>query len=154
MEAPAVPPSSALRFRARLATRWSDEDSVGVLNNAVYLTLLEEARYRYFDHLGLIRPDHRFRFLLGQTSIRFLAPGRGPAEIEIEMATTALGSKSFRQAYRILGPEGTAWAEAEAAMVIWDLERRRSAPIPPAFRQRVAAFEGLDAAPQKPEGAE
>jgi len=38
-----VPPSEAIRFRARCRTRWSDEDSQGVLNNAVYLTLLEEA---------------------------------------------------------------------------------------------------------------
>ena len=33
-------------------TRWCDEDNQNVLNNAVYMTLLEEARVAYFLQLG------------------------------------------------------------------------------------------------------
>ncbi len=146
MEPPQVPAPQQIRFRARLWTRWSDEDNQGVLNNAIYLTLLEEARYRYFDHLGLVGADNRFSFLLGQTNLRFLAPGRGPAEVEVEIATTRLGRKSFSQAYRVREAAGGAvWVEAEAAMVIWDEEARATAPIPAPFRAAVAAFEGLEA---------
>lgn len=144
MQPPRVPPSASIRFRARLWTRWSDEDNQGVLNNAVYLTLLEETRYRYFDHLGLIGAHHGFSFLLGQTNLRHLAPGRGPAEVEVEAATTCLGLKSFAQAYRIRdAAAGTVWAEAEAAMVMWDARAAATVPIPEAFRRAVAEFEGL-----------
>ncbi|MBC8328091.1 MAG: thioesterase family protein [Planctomycetes bacterium] len=146
MEPPRVPPSDQIRFRARLWTRWSDEDNQGVLNNAVYLSLLEEARYRYFDGLGLIESCNAFSFLLGQTDLRFLAPGRGPAEVEVELVTTRIGRKSFGQAYRIRPADGgPPWVEAEAAMVMWDGAAQETIPIPPAFRAAVADFEGLAA---------
>ena len=144
MQAPQVPPSSNFRFHARCRTRWSDEDNQGVLNNAVYLTLLEEARFQYFQHLGQIGIHKHFTFVLGQVLVRFLAPGRGPAEVQVAIATVHLGNRSFRQAYRIQDAEdGTVWAEAEAEMVIWDGKQRCSAPMPEAFRQALASFEGL-----------
>lgn len=144
MEAPAVPPSEDIRFRAQCQTRWSDEDNQGVLNNAVYLTLLEEARYQYCNHLGLITPDQHFRFVLGQTTVRYLAPGRGPCAVTVETKTIALGTRSLTQQYRVLASEsGEVWAEAEAVLVIWDQDQGGSAPMPEDFRQAIARFEGL-----------
>lgn len=144
MSTPTVPSSDLIRFTAKCRTRWSDEDNQGVLNNAVYLTLLEESRYQYFEHLGQIGKHNHFTFVLGQTGVRFLAPGRGPAEVHVEVVTTRLGSRSFSQAYRIKdGVDGTVWAEATADLVIWDGEARSSAPMPSAFRDAIADFEGL-----------
>jgi len=144
MDAPLVPPSETIRFRATCHTRWSDEDSQGVLNNAVYLSLLEEARYQYCDHLGLITAEKHFTFVLGQTTVRYLTPGRGPCAVEVETVTTALGKRSFTQHYRVREADGgLVWAEAEAVLVIWDSQTGGSAPMPDAFRQAVAAWEGL-----------
>lgn len=144
MTVPEVPSSDQIRFQAQCRTRWSDEDNQGVLNNAVYLTLLEEARYQYFDHLGQIGIHNNFTFVLGQTSIRFLAPGRGPAEVSVEIITTRLGTRSFAQAYRVKdAADGTTWAEAVADLVVWDGEAQSSAPMPDAFRKAMADFEGL-----------
>ncbi|MEW6074001.1 MAG: thioesterase family protein [Planctomycetota bacterium] len=141
MQPPSVPPSRDLRFRVRLRTRWSDEDNHAVLNNAVHSTLLEEARYAYFSNLGLVA-ENRFPFLLLQTNIRFLAPGRGGCEAVVEMGTTHLGRKSFTQAYRILAGEGgEVWCEAEAVLVAWDGATGRSAPMSEEFRRRVEEFE-------------
>ena len=142
MEAPQTPESFS--FRCPLTVRWSDEDNQGVLNNAVYLTLLEEARHAYFSRLGLLE-GNRFPFVLAQTNIRFLAPGHGPAPVEVELATTRLGDKSFEQAYRIRGADGTPWAEAEALLVAWDNGARRSCSMSDGFRRAVAEFEGLPA---------
>lgn len=145
MPAPEIPADAEFRFRALLSTRWSDEDMQGVLNNAVYLTLCEEARYRYFDSLGLIGADRHFPFVLAQNNIRFVAPGYGPAEVEVDLRTVALGTSSFRQVYRIRhAADGAVWAECEALLVSWDPARRGSTPIAPAFREAIARFEGLD----------
>lgn len=76
MELPQVPPDASLPFACELFTRWSDEDNQGVLNNAIYLTLFEEGRHRYFLGLGLL-DSAQFPFLLAQTHLKFLAPGRG-----------------------------------------------------------------------------
>lgn len=146
MDTTRIPPSEAMRFRFPLRTRWSDEDSMGVLNNAVYLTLLEEGRLRWCERLGLLSGFSGFGFVLAASNLRFLAPGRGGAEVELEMATVALSLKSFTQAYRIRDAAGTVWLEAAAVMVMWDPARRRAAPMPDEFRRAILRHEpGLGA---------
>ena len=139
MDAPQVP--QTLSFTARLHTRWSDEDTQGVVNNAVYLTLLEEGRYRYFDALGLLR-GNAFPFVLAQTNARFLAPLRAGRELELSLATVHVGTTSFRQAYRLCDPgDGTVALEAEALLVGWDAEQRAKEALTEAFKEAVRAFE-------------
>jgi acyl-CoA thioester hydrolase len=141
METPHVPEPARLRFRARISTRWSDEDNQGVLNNAVYLTLFEEARHRYFGGLGLLQAN-QFPFLLAQTNVAFLAPGRGGCEVIVEAATTKLGTTSFQQAYRVRDAAGgQVWCEAEARLVCYDPATRAKAPLAPAFRRAIEEFE-------------
>jgi len=143
MEDPAVPPSDQLRFRARLWTRWVDEDAQQVLNNAVYMTLLEEGRHRYFGELGLLLGND-FPFLLARTSIAYLRPGRGGREVELELATVRLGTSSFEQVYRLREVASQeVWCEARALLVTYDPETGEKRPMEPSFRARVAEFEGL-----------
>lgn len=141
MEAPRVPPPEAMSFRYPLRTRWSDEDAMGVLNNAVYLSLFEEGRLRWCKELGLLGGFGSFAFVLAATNVRFVAPGRGGAEVELQMRTTSLGQKSFVQAYRVRDEDGATWAEAEAVLVTWDAARRRAGPMSEAFRAAVLARE-------------
>jgi YbgC/YbaW family acyl-CoA thioester hydrolase len=153
MDAPHLP--QTFRYHARARTRWSDEDNQAVVNNAVYLTLLEEARHGYFGALGLLAAN-RFPFLLAQTNIRFLRPGRGGVELDVAVATTHLGRTSFVQAYRVspLDAAGApdferAWCEAEALLVVVDRDAR-PAPMADGFRAAVAGLEGLPAATPGP----
>ena len=141
METPQVPPSSDFRFRVRLHTRWSDEDNHGVLNNAVYSTLLEEARHAYFLELGLME-QNRFPFVLAQTNIVYFAPGTGGVDVDVEALTTKLGSTSFTQVYRVREADGgTVWCEAEARLVCLDSAGAKQ-PLPDALREAVYALEG------------
>lgn len=136
-----MPASAELRFRARLWTRWSDEDNQQVLNNAVYLTLFEEGRHRYFGALGLL-DDWHFSFVLMQCNARYLKPGRGGVEVELEMGTTHLGRSSFTQAYRLRDAHsGELWCEAEALLVCWDPAKRASQPMDARFRGAIEGFE-------------
>lgn len=142
MLAPQVPPDAALPFRFSLRTRWSDDDALGVLNNAVYLTLCEEGRLRWCERLGLLEGAGGFPFVLAACTIRFVAPGRGGAEVALHMGTTRIGRSSFHQAYRIThAADGAVWAEAEATLVCWDAQRRASTPMPEPFRAAILAHE-------------
>lgn len=135
MEPPFVPASAALQFRFTMQTRWSDEDNQGVLNNAIYPTLFEEARHRFFGERGLLS-DNRFPFLLAQSNVRFLAPGAGGLEIVVEGGTTHVGRSSFVQVYRVLPVDGgPAWCEAEALLVVVDPTTGRPTPMEARFRQ-------------------
>jgi acyl-CoA thioester hydrolase len=143
MEVPAIPPSDTFRFRTERCTRWSDEDTQGVVNNAVYVTLLEEARFDYFSGLGLVN-GNEFPFVLMQTNIRHLAPSRGGDAMIIELRTVELGSSSFRQQARILQKDSrVVLVEAEVLLVAWDSAGRCKVSMSEEFRASVSAFEGL-----------
>ncbi len=139
MQLPNVPPSEAMRFRVRIATRWSDEDNQQVLNNAVYMTLFEETRYRYFrDLLGA----NHFPFLLAQTNVAFLAPGRGGEDVECECATTQVGSTSFTQCYRVREvSSGRVLAQAQARLVTYDPRTGKKVALPAELRAAIEARE-------------
>jgi acyl-CoA thioesterase FadM len=129
-----------MTFKVRLRTRWSDEDTQHVLNNAVLPTLFEEARFVYFSSLGLLE-ENRFPFVLAQTNVVYLAPGRGGREVEVEMATTNLGASSFTQAYRLRDlASGAVWCEAESRLVCVDAKGLKRA-MEPAFRRAISARE-------------
>ena len=141
-----LPATFSFRFRTRLRTRWSDEDNHGVLNNAVYLTLLEEARLAYFRQLELMQPGQRFPFVLARTDLGFLHPGHGGTNVVVELATTSLGNSSLTQLCRISQLEGSqVWAEAQTVLVSWDHEHGRTRPWSFEFRKSVLGYEGLDA---------
>lgn len=143
MESPRIPSPAEFRFRVRLRTRWCDEDNQRVLNNAVYLTLFEEARLAYFTQLGFVRAN-QFPFLLAQTNVVFVAPGKGGAEVELEARTTELGTTSFTQAYRVLeAHSGMLWAQAEARLVLYDPASGAKRAMPLEFRRAIAELEGL-----------
>ena len=143
MERPRIPAPSQFRFRVRLRTRWCDEDNQHVLNNAVYLTLFEEARLEYFTQLGFVR-ENQFPFLLAQTNVVFVAPGKGGVEVELEARTVELGTTSFTQCYRVLeAGSGALWAEAEARLVLYDPASGAKRAMPPEFRRAIAELEGL-----------
>ncbi|MGA0060284.1 MAG: acyl-CoA thioesterase [Planctomycetota bacterium] len=120
--------------------RWNDADLQGVVNNAVFLTLLEQARFAYFDALGLLR-GRAFPFLLGSTNIRFVRPARPGMTVQIEARVTRLGTKSFDMSYRVVAG-GETLAEAGATLV-WIEESLRSVPIPAAARRLILEHEDL-----------
>jgi acyl-CoA thioester hydrolase len=143
-----VPEDALLSTRVPLSTRWSDEDNQSVLNNAVYSTLLEEARLHYFRALGLMLPDGSFPFVLAQCHLRFASPGRGGAAIEARMATVHLGRSSFEQAYRLRdAATGRVLVEARALLVAWDGASRTKRDMAPEFRAAIARHEGLEREP-------
>ena len=139
LDPPSVPAPEAMPFRVRLCTRWSDEDLQGVLNNAVYATLLEEARLAWCAGGGLL-VEGAFPFVLAQMNLRFLSPGRGGAEVLVQLATVHVGTRSFVQVYRVVDAEhGAVWCEAQALLVGWDAGARASCALSPELR---AALEG------------
>ena len=97
MESPRVPEHPQRVYA--LTTRWSDEDRQGVLNNAAYLTLCEEARHRLCSEAGVLT-NNEFPFVLAQANVRWLSPGVGGAEVLVELSTLEIGTTSFTQSYR------------------------------------------------------
>lgn len=121
----------------KLRTRWSDADAQGVLNNAIYLTLFEEARRALCEELELLDAEGNFPFLLAATNVIFRAPGRGGVAIDVELSTTKLGNSSFTQAYAVKSTTGELLCEGGAVLVCYDAVTGASRPMTADFRARL-----------------
>lgn len=129
-----------LRFAAEVPLRWVDVDSAGIVNNACYLSLMEQARYLYFQHLGLLA-DGKVPFVLAETTVKFLRPGRLGMKVEVATSVRELGTSSFRMDYEVRS-DSTVLATATAALVFVD-DALRPVPVPAAWRQAIGQFEEL-----------
>ena len=135
---------SQYRFVHEEAVRWSDIDSCGVLNNAVYLTFLEQTRYAYFGRLELLE-GRRFPFVLAETSIRYLRPGLTGMVLAIAAGVTRLGRSSFEMDFEIRHGDDVL-ATARATLVYVDAAMK-SRPLPATARTKIADFEGIPPGP-------
>lgn len=132
--------TTSYRFSAEVPLRWVDVDAEGVVNNAVYLSLMEQARFLYFDALGLLAGG-KVPFLLAEASVRFRQPGKFGMRTAVAARTTRLGNTSFAMEYEVrAGAE--ALATGSAVLVFVDAAMRPS-PVPEEVRRKVAAFEGI-----------
>lgn len=131
------------RFVADVPLRWVDVDSEGVVNNAVYLSLMEQARFQYFDHLGLLQ-DRRVPFLLAEATVTFLRPGRIGMKTEVAVRTRSLGTSSFQMDYEVRA-EDHVLATGQAALVFVD-GNLRPVPIPAPVREAIQVFEDMPTA--------
>jgi acyl-CoA thioester hydrolase len=114
--------------------RFSDLDSIGHVNNAVYLTYLEDARIAYLLGFGAEVEN----MILARAEIYFRAPLRMGDEIEIGVRPTRVGTKSFELEYEVWRDDTIA-AEAKTVIVSFDYETGRSVEVPESWREALAA---------------
>lgn len=131
------------RFSTGIEVRWSDCDAFGHVNNAVYLTYLEQARLAYWQDVlaGIPFPG----MIIARVEIDFTAQLFPGDQLELRAAVTHLGNTSFRLAYEVARTDGTVAARATSTQVFFDYATNRPTPMPQDIRDRVAAFEGLQA---------
>ncbi len=134
-------------LRHRLTARFNDCDPLGHVNNAVYLTYLEQARFtlwrRQLDFVarGLLDPQSPGAgFILARVEIDFLAQVRYGDELEVRLFLAEIGRSSFTYEYEILNVgSGASVARARTVQVLFDYAQQRSAPIADDLRARLAA---------------
>lgn len=134
---------SSFRFVTPTPLRWVDVDSEGVVNNAVYLSLMEQARFAYFEQLGLLAGGN-VPFVLAETTVRFLRPGRLRMDVATAARVTRLGRTSFAMEFEVRA-DGGVLASGSAVLVYVDAALK-PVPIDALARTRIAAFEGIAAA--------
>jgi acyl-CoA thioester hydrolase len=122
-----------MSFVKRIEIRWRDMDGFGHVNNAVYLTYLEEARDELFtDLLG----DVVHRMVLRHSAIDFrsgLVQDDDRVDVTVEVVRIGSSSVTTRETIVALSDGRTA-ATAESVMVHCDESRSASAPFDAATR--------------------
>ena len=125
-------------WEKRIEIRWRDLDGSRHVNNAVYLSYLEEARSEWLGGvLGGREPV--WDFVLARVEIDFRRElGLDDGSAIVTCRLDRIGRSSIRTAEEIRTADGELAAEAAAVLVAWDQPARASRPLTEAER---AAFE-------------
>jgi acyl-CoA thioester hydrolase len=130
--------------RKAIEIRWRDLDVYGHVNNAVYLTYLEEGRDEWLA-ATLGDAAEIWNWVLARVAIDY----RRELALEDDHVTATcrlerIGTKSVTTREQILKADGSVAAEAEAVLVARDRESGETRAITAAERVR---FEGTGRAP-------
>lgn len=121
-------------FVHRETVRFADIDAMGHVNNAVYLTYLEDARIAYLHPMGATAAG----MILARAVIDFRAPLSEGDELEIGVRPVRVGTKSFELAYEIRVGEKVA-AQATTVLVSYDYSSGQSVAVPEQWREALVA---------------
>jgi len=133
-------------FFQPIAVRYGDLDPQGHVNNARFVTYLEQARVAYIRHLGLWdgRSYLEIGFIIAHLEIDYRAPILLGHPVQVGVRVSRLGEKSLTMDYRIQDPKtDRVYADATTVLVGFDYHAGRSLVIPETWREVMADFENI-----------
>ena len=131
---------SAYSSETELDVRYRDVDAVGHVNNAVYVTYLEQARTQYVEGV-LEESTVDLDVAIASLNIDYERPIFFGETVTVRLRVSDLGTSSIIMEYEILA-DGARAATAETVMVPFDADTGSSRPIPELWRERIEADEG------------
>jgi len=124
---------------------WGEMDSLGHVNNTVYLRWFEDARIAYFDAVGMF---DRFQSegigpILAKTDISFRLPVSYPDRIQVFVRVGHMGNTSMVMEYRVISEAhgGAVAAEGEAVVVMVHYASGQKHALGDTLRHRVHELE-------------
>jgi len=133
-------------IRHRLPVRFRDCDPLGHVNNAAYLTYLEQARFALWRAQLALLPGPQsgagprgHGFIMARAEVDFRAQARYGDELEVRLGLVAIGRTSFTYGYDVvLLPEERLVAQAKTVQVWFDYDAGRPVPIDEDLRARLS----------------
>ena len=122
--------------RVPISVRWRDMDSMGHVNNAKYISYLEEARVRWMLGVEGVAMTDRIAPVVAATNVNYKRPLVWPNDILVELFVERLGSSSVTIGHRILDQkdEGVLYSDCNVVVVWIDTQTGKSASLPDAVR--------------------
>lgn len=135
------------KHRVKCKVRFSDLDAMHHVNNATYLTYMEEARIAYFnDVLSLPKNSLDFGAVIARVEIDYLHQISLGDELEILTRISKFGTKSANVENLILIKSNNEFIVAAASntkLVYFDYKKRESVKIPEQIKLTVEKYEKL-----------
>ena len=134
----------SLLIRHRLPVRFRDCDPLGHVNNAVYLTYLEQARFalwsaqQFFGRPASGPAPRGKGFIMARAEIDFRAQTRYGDELEVRLSLAKIGRTSFTYSYDIVRVADERSVAAATTVQVWfDYDAERPVPISEELRARL-----------------
>lgn len=121
----------------RLQVRFRDCDPLGHVNNAVYLTYLEQARFTLWrKQLGFLAKSEAdsgprgLGFILARVECDFRAQAASGDQLDVKLSLDGFGRTSFTYGYEIVNAAtGQLVATAKTVLVRFDYDAQKPAPL-------------------------
>ncbi len=141
---------SSYQFFHPIEIRYGDLDPQGHVNNAKYLTYMEQARIQYIKNLGLWKTNSFLDvgIILAEARVTYRVPIQYGIEIKVGVRVSRLGNKSLDMEYSLQDSDtGREMANGSSVLVAYDYRSQQTIPIPDDWRLKIATFEGLELHP-------
>ncbi|MBK5285451.1 MAG: acyl-CoA thioesterase [Bacteroidia bacterium] len=137
-----IPSAESFRHRTKVEVRFADMDSFGHVNNASFLTFIEQARIKYFDDISGWHYDaSKEGVILAHASLNFIRPLDFKESLSVLTLCTGIGNKSISLVHRIIAGEKEEVATAESVVVAFDYTSMKSVSVPQKWRDAIDKFE-------------
>ena len=134
------------KHKITVKVRFNEVDMLGVCNNAVYVSYLEEARLQYFKDLGLIPPEGIFSdgklFYVVRNEINYKDHARFDEELNVYSKISFIKNSSFGFEHLIVkSKENIIVADGKGIIVCVEPATKKSTPLSKEFYEKISEFE-------------
>jgi len=107
--------------------RWDDIDAFGHVNNAKYLTYIQEARFLWSPLLEMV---------VAKAEVDYLVPIYvGGRFYDITLWVEQIGNSSFTLGYEVIGDNGVVHAKVKTVQVAVSMETKKTRPLTASERE-------------------
>lgn len=126
-------------FRTPVEVRWGDMDAYNHVNNARYLTYLEQARLAWLDTLDKNWLGPHCAPVLAAAQVNYRKPITWPASVEVILECQRVGNSSVTVDHYIIDAEAhdTLYCDGHTVLVWIDPTTGKSVPLPDVIRAAV-----------------
>ena len=112
--------------------RWDDLDAMGHVNNAKYLTYIQETRFLWSPTSEMV---------VARAEVDYLEPiYQGGRYYDISLWVESIGNSSFNLAYEVIGTNGVVHARVKTVQVMISPETKKSRPITETEREFLTSY--------------
>ena len=136
-------PLEPFNYQTTIQLRWKDIDQFGHVNNAVYLTYFETARYYYNRDVNQWNWEQD-QYIIASTKVDYLRPIFYPGDIKVYLRISDIGEKSFVFNYAITFEKNNLEklaATGQSTQVFYDLKNQKTILIPERIVQQWRTYE-------------
>ena len=112
--------------------RWDDIDAFGHVNNAKYLTYIQEARFQwsFYQYASKSETPTLVEMVVARAEVDYIAPiYEGGRFYDVNLWVEAIGNSSFTMGYEVVGDIGLVHAKVKTVQVAVSMETKKSRPL-------------------------
>jgi acyl-CoA thioester hydrolase len=114
-------------YTGKQFVRWDDIDALGHVNNAKYLTYIQEARFLWSPIIEMV---------VARAEVDFVeAIYEGGRFYDVNLWVESIGNSSFTMAYEVVGDNGVVHAKVKTVQVVVSMETMKSRPLKDSERE-------------------